>query len=405
MSATDARATSSLVVQHRPDEDGRLTLRNALTDADLMLSYAAHRGITLKDGIAEKLVTAITADPRQLTHKQELDFWLAHPALSKAILPVDSESLKAAAANGECSAADRAARRYRWHTIVTLVLLLFFQIYWLIGATVVEDIGKIENRMAQLQPAYVKAFFDHEVAMAAMKEAQFKKAGDAQLKELATELAEREQQRLVTWAPINVEQVKVQADFDVLTAWNSPNPLQWWVKTFRGGPPSSSVVESKKKPALNADGQPSKDAPPAPPPPEPQYYLWNFTGETVKQIQTAKIALMTLATYILPILYGALGASAFIVRALADRIRAITYTAESNVGYELRFYLGAVAGLSIAWFTSGDRVADTADTVGTLESLSPLALAFLAGFSVELLFSLLERVVAAFSVPAAKTPA
>ena len=118
--------------------------------------------------------------------------------------------------------------------------------------------------------------------------------------------------------------------------------------------------------------------------PQPQFYLWVFTPETVKQMQTAKIALATLLTYLLPILYGALGASAFIVRSLAERIRAITYTAESNVGYELRFYLGAVAGLSIVWFTSGERGADTS---GMLQSLSPLALAFLAGFSVELLFS------------------
>ena len=106
--------------------------------------------------------------------------------------------------------------------------------------------------------------------------------------------------------------------------------------------------------------------------------------------------------YLLPILYGALGASAFIVRALATEIRATTYTNESNVGYQLRFYLGAVAGLSIAWFTSGGKVAETS---GLLPSLSPLALAFVAGFSVELLFSLLERVVAAFSVAESKKAA
>lgn len=97
------------------------------------------------------------------------------------------------------------------------------------------------------------------------------------------------------------------------------------------------------------------------------------------QVQTAKIALATLLKYLLPILlqikyllpilYGALGARAFIVRSLADQIKATTYTAQSNVGYQLRFYLGAVAGLSIAWFTSDPKGGKTA---GMLQYLTTI---------------------------------
>ena len=363
-----------------------------------MLSYAAHRGISLEKEVVEKLVTAITAQPDTLTSQQELDFWLAQTALSKAIVPVDAESLKCAATtHGKRSVADAAARRYRWYTIVTLVLLLVFQIYWLIGATVVGDIEAIETRMAKLALEYEKTYFDHEAAVAAIKAANVKNAPQEEVEKLNSELADLRRKYEVAWAPLNIEQIKVQADFDVLTAWNSPNPLQLWVRTFKpqlglpssGGESNETVQQKIEAAPGNRDNQ------------QRQFYLWVFTPETVKQMQTAKIALATLLTYILPILYGALGASAFIVRVLAERIRAITYTAESNVGYELRFYLGAVAGLSIVWFTSGDRGADTS---GMLQSLSPLALAFLAGFSVELLFSLLERVVAAFSVPDAKAP-
>ena len=161
MWATGARAVpSALVVDHEADEDrsvSRPILRGALSDADLMLSYAAHRGISLEKDVVEKLVTAITAQPDTLTSQQELDFWLAQTALSKAIVPVDSESLKCAATtSGKPSPADAAARRYRWYTIVTLVLLLAFQIYWLIGATVVGDIEAIEMRMAKLALDYGK---------------------------------------------------------------------------------------------------------------------------------------------------------------------------------------------------------------------------------------------------------
>jgi hypothetical protein len=116
-------------------------------------------------------------------------------------------------------------------------------------------------------------------------------------------------------------------------------------------------------------------------------------------MQTAQMILTALLKYILPILYGALGASAYIVRSLAAEIKDSTYSAGSVVRYELRFYLGAVAGLSIAWFTSD---AKSAEGAGILQSLSPLALAFLAGYSVELLFSLLDRFVSAFSGPEPK---
>jgi hypothetical protein len=127
------------------------------------------------------------------------------------------------------------------------------------------------------------------------------------------------------------------------------------------------------------------------------YFLWDFTPGNVEQLQTAQIILPALLKYVLPILYGALGASAYIVRALTAEIRDTTYTVGSGIRYQLRFYLGAVAGLAIAWFTSDPR---PLENNGIMESLSPLALAFLAGYSVELLFSLLDRLVTAFSGPA-----
>lgn len=124
-----------------------------------------------------------------------------------------------------------------------------------------------------------------------------------------------------------------------------------------------------------------------------------LTPENLEALATAQIMLTALLKYLLPILYGLLGACAYIVRSLTNDIRDSTFSLGSKVRYQLRFYLGAVAGLSIAWFTSDAKPAESA---GMLQSLSPLALAFLAGYSVELLFSFLDRFVTAFSGPEPK---
>jgi hypothetical protein len=109
-------------------------------------------------------------------------------------------------------------------------------------------------------------------------------------------------------------------------------------------------------------------------------------------LQEAKFILQGIQLYILPLLYGLLGAAAYVLRTLTTEIRNLTYEIESNIGYRLRIQLGAVSGLAIGWFSD----AGLTFSASTL-SLSPLALAFLAGYSVEVLFSLMDRMIYTFS--------
>jgi hypothetical protein len=59
--------------------------------------------------------------------------------------------------------------------------------------------------------------------------------------------------------------------------------------------------------------------------------------------------------------------------------------------------LGMLGGMVVAWF-----VAPTAAD-GLFKSLSPFALAFLAGYSIELVFAAMDRFIAAFTKPEAKS--
>jgi hypothetical protein len=60
-----------------------------------------------------------------------------------------------------------------------------------------------------------------------------------------------------------------------------------------------------------------------------------------------------------------------------------------------RLLLGGLSGLVIGWFIDPSSV----------KTASPFALAFVAGYSVELLFSIMDKIIAALSSPAPQKPA
>ena len=105
-----------------------------------------------------------------------------------------------------------------------------------------------------------------------------------------------------------------------------------------------------------------------------------------------KFVLQILQTYVLPLLYGWVGAMAFVLRSLIVTVKKKSFRVELNVEYRLRVYLGLLAGLVIGWFLSskGD-----ARQVGVAD-LTPAAVSFLAGYSVEIMFSTMDRIVSGF---------
>ncbi|MDA8447321.1 hypothetical protein [Paracidovorax valerianellae] len=100
--------------------------------------------------------------------------------------------------------------------------------------------------------------------------------------------------------------------------------------------------------------------------------------------------LTLLRNFLLPIAWGFLGAALYVSRALADDIRAMAYASERAVLHGSRYYMGMVAGFVAAKFFP--------TSVGVeLGEVAPFAVALLVGYSVEVLFSMLDRLIAAFS--------
>lgn len=101
--------------------------------------------------------------------------------------------------------------------------------------------------------------------------------------------------------------------------------------------------------------------------------------------------LESLSKYLLPLLYGLLGACVYVLRTLSLEIKNLVYTVESDIRFQLRIYLGALAGLAIGWFVTEQSAP------GVVRSVTPIALAFVAGYSVELMFSAMDTIIDAFS--------
>ena len=109
--------------------------------------------------------------------------------------------------------------------------------------------------------------------------------------------------------------------------------------------------------------------------------------ETSRQAQLAgTFVLVILQSYILPLLYGVLGASSYILRTMSQQIKSVTFSEENRIQNPVRISLGALAGIMVAFLIPTD------ETSTFLRSISPLALAFLVGYNIEFFFSLMDYV-------------
>jgi hypothetical protein len=343
------------------------TLEAALGDAELLLTHAVRDGMNVPPAIINHLVlTRSLFSATAMTDAQESQFWMAFGALSKLVCPVSVSSLRAtmdshAPATRPAHAlwrwfgigdegrslARRAVMAYTIMTMATLLVLLAVQIYWLFGVTVTNDLNELKESSAANKT---------KVAAIALQREQLRdpawKAGRgiADLDNESKQLAEDRS---------NME-LRKESSYDMLETWSTPWEFIWAVK------PSCQ---------RSGNGDPGK----AP------------LCEKAARLQAAKVVLDNLQRYALPLLYGFLGACVFTLRTLASQIRARAYSESSNIDFRIRLCLGTLGGLVSAWFL----IPGSHEFIPS--NVSPFALAFLAGYSIELVFTAMDRLIAAFT--------
>lgn len=334
-----------------PSSEG--TLIEDVHAAEQLLSWAVEQGKDIeKDHINTIVHSKHMLMSRELDETEEAAFWDAYRSLCIATAPVSRESLKATRGGAQknwvgrtryVSQANRAVRYYQAITIVAIFTLLVFQIYWVFVSTLVDDLKGMNNEIIEKRVEEYK--IGRKLDALKVEEAGSENTGvtgDEQILKLKSDLDKIEME-------IAQLEKRHQANLIILNKANIIGPF---------------FLDQGTK-----------------------YFI---TSEESLHIQTGSISIEVMSLYLLPILYGLVGACAYILRTISQQINEYTFTSASKIRLQLRMVLGALAGLSIAWFAKPEGG-------GFIQSLTPLALAFLAGYSVELLFSAMDTLIASFS--------
>jgi hypothetical protein len=343
--------------------DDHSLLLEAVREAELLLDYISRQGLKFD----KKTVSAIVKAKHLFASgkwqpEDETEFWEAFNTAARSVSPVSVASIKATTDPPANSMQFRIVRRLskgkynvsaaRWYamqfsirTLVILISLVILQIYWSSG---VNMLAKLEKHRQALSAAW---------AAVSAKGGDVKKSameGDAEAKKILSQLRR--------------EKAGYDADLAIFENYWQPGCLK----------------QAKNPDQIDLSSQKDRDS----------------RGEDfinrLATVGVADLGLQVIQTNILPLLYGLLGAAAFVLRTLSKRIKNMTYVPAANTGFGLRIQLGALAGLAIGWFYTPDSLEGS--------SLSPLALAFLAGYSVELFFTAMDKLVFAFSGSGPKEP-
>lgn len=335
-----------------------------IEEAYLLLTYATQKGITLDQALVSVIVNSrAQLEQGQWAAEREIEFWMAFDTLSRLVQPVSISSLKATRAYAEhtslwrkimikSSKAEQTVSMYQKWTLLVLAALLVVQIYWLIGSAIISALTQeIPAQINELTLKIEEATTQINIAM--------QKEDETEAKIVIARKDGYENDRK------NLEDSKT-VYYDSLRTWNKVLCL--------------SVFCSQET--------------------DEQFHQKGY----IKVRQAARLVLQPIQLYILPLLYGLLGASAFVLRSITREIRDLTYTSDSNARYRLRIQLGALSGLVVGWFLFVDPEVTATGTLFSFKQLSPLALSFLAGYSIELFFAAMDRLVNAFTTDTTLKP-
>ena len=316
-------------------------VRIAAGAAKALLAYANEIGIALDEATTRTIVEtehALTAGA--LSVDGEVKFWAAYQAVAKAVAPTTLASLRAV---GEPPDSLKPGGTRWWHPATSLARrTVRFYTAVVMSVLLVLLVVQVYQLFGTAVTAEIRTLAKEQDEIAA-------KRSNLSAAALATPENTQLQASLENIA------LRKTASYALLSWWNERLPT--WLAPVATLAPEDADSAMANRIAIQ---------------------------------QRALMVIDVMQRYLLPLLYGLLGSCVYVLRTIAFQIRNRTYTESANIDFRLRIYIGALSGLIVGWFFSPDQG-------GVLATLSPSALAFLAGYSVDLLFSALDRILTAFS--------
>jgi hypothetical protein len=357
-------------------------LRGLMADAQTLLAFASANGKQVDDDVRKALVeTADELGRNSLGPAGEERFYKAYQDLTRTLSPVNAATLRASETRvprlhelfsrreGFLKRLSGFTAGRFLHFMLFVLVLIFSGIalgHYLVGSTALE--GYQKNR-EELRKAYSTQHDKNYAREGARDRLESLKGAKAPAEEIAK--ASKEVQTFdkeVEESRATIEQLQLDQ-----------KALQGAIRSWLARP-CNSFLTRWMCPWTDADLSHQKTTPDG-------VYLSN-------ELFVATVARDRMAQIILPMLLGFLGAYTYVLRNLSLDIQNRSFAPGSAIHHVVRLSLGALAGVASGWLLRPEDVT-------ALSSLPAWALAFVAGYSIELVFSVMDRIVGAFTTRSA----
>lgn len=325
-------------------------LRNAINEAGYLLKHVAERkGMPSPDVVDAIEAARVAAESGAIDGKQETNFWNAYSYLSRRAAPTTVESLRFITdLKDNKTPMARALRWLRRYTAVVFVVLMGLQIYWTTMSSLVSDVTRMNDEINSIV---------QNVRYGGEENGQKRDSSD-----LGIRLANLQNR---AWGVYEIM-------YCISPIYIGARCL-WWRDSAQRRVESYTIYAN---PEIYARSEVTSYTDAA---------LVNNARNFIEQ--TARLVQQVISTYFLPLLYGTLGASVYVLRRFIAQLERLTFTEASYRRYRIRLMLGAIFGLAIG-------VMCTSEQTSTLfGAYSPFFLSFLAGYSVEGVFSALDSAI------------
>jgi hypothetical protein len=383
--------------KNRCRQDPEVSIETAVQDAQLMVAYIANKKSVAyqKETLDTIVESKYLIQENKWTRESEISFWLAYKELAGQIHPVTINSLEATLSKPYCSTqkstakahskASKSASNYRILAFVTLVALLCAQIYYIIGANVASEmetifeerqkvrleIERVKNlKGLKLYGKYIAATDDEELNRLEMENKIYNQKLDANYQIL---LKWNRIWQILAFTGQYVAKMREYRQFEhealVKYTQNYYTDQLNHLPDSKTSDQNTSIEMNERLLNLKLD-----------------YAAMKARNKLLVTQISAKFVLIALQTYFLPLLYGLMGAIMYALRMLANEIKNLTYDTDSQIRYRLRIFIGAIAGLMIGLFINPEEIE-------IFNLIAPMAISFIAGYNVELLFSYMDRII------------
>jgi hypothetical protein len=358
-------------------------LKVKLAEAELLLSYAVESGVQVDPAVSRSILEAGTALRVGWNEHAAADLLTAEATLAAMLKPVSAESLQNSA-------------RYRSKSLIrrlalpaTMCLLAAVIVVYSTGAFLFSAYAtKIRDNIAIANPLAVKLF--DELGSVQVTDPQLCPNSEAPAASQATgnshSASQDETQKKYVVADLQAFAAGIRDMYGAARQLNRLPSLS--------SKPEDPIVPrdnsgNKTKQTFGPDGYAKVLELPAGLPDLARaatericvYQRVRYYAQSAED--NATIFTGAVAAGILPVLYALLGAGAYMLRRLESQLRSRTFINETH---SPRFITAAIAGAVVGLFNFGQGV-----------SVSPLALAFLAGYAVDVFFTFLESLIQTFN--------